>query len=420
MNSRLVIAAASLVLLAPLQADVFDDWLKARAGAPQAAVDQTTATAGKKLPTQTQSISVDHGSTSFVDQSAASDLVSTALNLTPLASGSNSQSGSGTVTASVYSIYALAVREDPLVPNTYNRRSSFVMRKASITLGREQTDSSGGSTTTPAGTIFGARWMVLNDRDATSIAKNEKVQQEIGDLLSKYGNAESAARKKVTDVLLERPLPEGFKTKVEYLNSLTVDKINAEIAKLSPVDQARVDQIVNDYKAALHNAGDLDALVKALQRKPQISLDFQTIQRVESLSDDYRVQFIYDQGFKESWAATFNGSYDYSNSHKIGGDVRGARGALEFRYNITKVSGFSLRSPLSLAVSGEGVHKEGEWDYRAQLQLMVPIASGVNLPFSFGYGNQKSVLMMQEKGVYGKFGLTLDLAKVVDALKNAH
>jgi hypothetical protein len=41
----------------------------------------------------------------------------------------------------------------------------------------------------------------------------------------------------------------------------------------------------------------------------------------------------------------------------------------------------------------------------------------VDLPLSFGYGNQPTVLAKQEKGVYGTFGLTFDFGKIVSALK---
>src|SRR4051812_1302198 len=53
---------------------------------------QVAATAAKQKPSQTQSISIDHGSTTLVDQSSGTDLFSGALNLIPLG---GSQSGSG-------------------------------------------------------------------------------------------------------------------------------------------------------------------------------------------------------------------------------------------------------------------------------------------------------------------------------------
>ena len=50
---------------------------------------------------------------------------------------------------------------------------------------------------------------------------------------------------------------------------------------------------------------------------------------------------------------------------------------------------------------------------------MIPISTGVNLPFSLGYGNRPELLRQEEKDVYGKFGLTLDLSKIVSAVKTA-
>jgi hypothetical protein len=72
---------------------------------------------------------------------------------------------------------------------------------------------------------------------------------------------------------------------------------------------------------------------------------------------------------------------------------------------------------LQLALSGEGLRKETQWQYRAQLQLQIPIATGVNLPISFGYGNRADLLRQQEKDVYGKFGVSFDMGKIVEAFR---
>ena len=52
------------------------------------------------------------------------------------------------------------------------------------------------------------------------------------------------------------------------------------------------------------------------------------------------------------------------------------------------------------------------------MRLSIPIATGISLPLSIGYGNRPELLRKQEKDVYGKFGLTFDFAKIVEGLKS--
>jgi hypothetical protein len=155
----------------------------------------------KSVQKQTQSISIDHGSTSLIDESSGSDLVSTALSLTPVSSGTagggaggtSGTQGSGTVTASLYSVYALASKQDPLKPSVYNRHPG--VRRVFFTLGREQQKTNSSSSMTPSGTssptanfspkattpgtstatasqpgtIYGLQWLIVNNREASKI-----------------------------------------------------------------------------------------------------------------------------------------------------------------------------------------------------------------------------------------------------------
>src|SRR5881394_4026949 len=91
-------------------ADGFDDWFKKQI---QSSVE---ATAGKKKAVQTEAISIDHGSTNFVDQTSGSDLASTTLSFLPVNGDDSAEGGSGVVTASLYSLYAMATGQDALAP----------------------------------------------------------------------------------------------------------------------------------------------------------------------------------------------------------------------------------------------------------------------------------------------------------------
>jgi hypothetical protein len=376
--------------------------------------DASLATAAQKKPAQTQSVSLNHGSTTFVDQTSASDLVGTALNFSPVG---GSRDGSGTVTASLYSIYTLASGQDPLTPSIYNAHSG--MRTLFLTVGREEPSPS-AQDPSPQGTIYGARWLPVNRRDASAIARDPAVMKQFRQVAGAIAGATSEAASTLANLLYDR-LPEPKPSRLDFLRSFkTADDVQIMVDGLARADRAQVTALVNSYRSRIGAAdGELRKLVQMLSRRWQVAVDFQTAQRTGAANTDYQFELIADRAVKDCLFFTFNGNYLYSDSIKIGADTRTGRGAFELKYSLTQVSGLSLRSPLQLALSGEGLLKQRQWQYHAQLQLVIPISTGVNLPFSLGYGNRPELLRQAEKDVYGKFGLTLDLSKIVSALKTA-
>ena len=372
------------------------------------------ATAAQKKPVQAQSASLNHGSTTFVDQTSASDLLGAALNLSPVG---GSQSGSGTVTVSLYSVYALASNLDPLKPSIYNGHSG--MRTLFVTLGREEPGSGAGGTS-PQGTVFGARWLPVNQRDASSIAKNPAAMQQFREVARAIAGATSEAASELTNLLYDR-LPEPKPRLIDFLRSFTTaDDVQSAVDRLTPSDRSRVTALINAYRGRMGAADSgLQKVVQTLSRRWQLAIDFQTARRAGAANNDYQLEAIADRAVNDRIFFTFNGSYLYSDSTRIGADTRTGRGAFELQYSLTQVSGFALRSPLQLALSGEGLWKQQQWKYHVQAQLVIPISTGVNLPFSLGYGNRPELLRQEEKDVYGKFGLTLDLSKIMGALKTA-
>jgi hypothetical protein len=194
------------------------------------------------------------------------------------------------------------------------------------------------------------------------------------------------------------------------------------VANLPKDRKTQLDQIVDDYAAESKKAdinGALTLAVQELEQRSQFSLNFQTTQRTGGLPDDYRAELVYDRGFTGGWLLTLNGSYDYSNSTMIGADLRTERAAVQIGRKLIN-SGTHLKSPLNLNLSGEGLHQDTGWHYRAQLQVVIPVSTGITFPISFGYGNETDLLHQEEKGVYGKFGLTFDFGKLADALLAKH
>ncbi len=427
-------------------------WLQSKATTTADASSSEAATnAGKSMPKQTQSISIDHGSTTLIDQSSGSDLLSTALNLTPVSSGtstggSNSTSGtqgSGTVTSSAYGIWALLhPHQDSLAPDLYNTHAPW--RRFFFTVGREQsnsnsssgTNSSGTGTSAPAsspraatptsnsstpaqpGTVAGAQVLLVQHRDASNIVNNGREM----DMLRKIAFSGAAINGKYTTALIHaicgNPVDGACEASVMASGNNASQTVQTEIDKLSPARKTEVMQLATDYNDEVKNAdvaNRLNQAIQYLQHRAQVSLNFQTTQRTGGLPDDYLAELIFDEGLGKKWLFTVNGSYDYSNSSMIGADLRTERGALQFGRTLVS-PGTHLKSPLQFNLSGEGVHQDTGWHYRAQVQLVVPITNGIDFPLSFGYGNETNALRQEDEGVYGKFGLTVDFGKLIDAL----
>jgi hypothetical protein len=424
------------LVIGSARADTWSDWLDSKtkaasasptqgASAPQGAstAAQAQATATKSVPKQSESISIDQGSTTLVDQSSGSDLVSTALNLVPVtSSATNGQTPTGTVTASGYALYSLVSQKDPLMPENYNQTRSQWLRSLNITLGREQqssttsgsTSSTSSTTMTPAGTVYGIQWTPWNMRDATKISDDNSVMADI----AKIATGQAGLKNTFETSLKAAVCPVA--TDVDCLNVTSTGDIDNKIAKLTPAQRTAVNKIVTDYQAAFKEAAidqEITKLVTKLKHRPQFAVSFQSVQRSGTSPNDYKGELIYDQGFGANYMFTVNGSYDYSDSSKIGGDLRTARAAFQLSRNILQAAGAHLKSPLQFSLAGAGLWQQGAWHYQAQLQLTVPITTGVTLPLSFGYADQIDVLRQLEKGVYGKFGLAFDLSKIADALK---
>ncbi|HEV2992090.1 MAG TPA: hypothetical protein VG759_26880 [Candidatus Angelobacter sp.] len=402
-----LLPVAWALLCSSAQAQGIGDWLDKRVEM------QATATAGKKKPAQTESIAIDRGSTTFVDQTSAADVISSALNLVPL--GGSSADGSGTVNISAYAIYTLVSRQDPLLPDVYNGHQD--LRRFSFVIGREaQNDSTGNAQA--RGTIYGFKILLINTRDASSISSDKKFHDELGAVLRSQAAARGKAAGKLRIFLFEKLNNGRFPDEpaFEEAELKTADKVESAIKNLSHDDQVEVSRIADTYAQAIKTANPMP-IVKRLERRPQFSFGFQTIQRPSGSPTEYRGQLIYDQGITDRLFLVLNGTFDYSSTEKLGGDTRGGRGALELKYNITQVAGADLHSPMQLALSGEGERKQNNWLYRAQLKLEIPISTGISLPLSLGYGNRPDLLHQQEKDIFGKFGLTFDIGKIVDGLR---
>lgn len=428
--------ASNTQLLAVLQ------WLLSEAA------NRAAAQAGSSMPKQTQSISIDHGSTTLIDQSSATDLLSAALNLTPIssgtaagASGASGSPGSGSVTASAYAIRQLFHKnENPLDPKVYNTHGDW--RRVFFTVGREQlntsssspsgtsspmgsaiakaTTSTGSSTTPQPGIIAGFQVLLLQQRDASNIRNNKTAMAELQSIALDASKIYAKYSTRLINAICGQPANAACLATAAATGDNVVKPVQDLVDKLPASGKTAVNQIVSDYITEYQRANTDQRLTMAiadLQGKPQVALNFTSTQRTGGLPNDYVGELIFDRGLSKYWHFTLNGSYDYTDSPIIGADLRTERVAVELSHAFNLPAPVQ-KSPFQLNLSGEGVHQNTGYHYRAQLQVVIPIMTGLNFPISAGYGNETDALRQEEKGVFGKFGFTADFGKLIGALRS--
>jgi hypothetical protein len=215
---------------------------------------------------QTESPSQSGNSTSLVDQSSATDLISAALNL----AGINQANGNGTtpqsfsVTASAYSVYALIHKQDPLDATFYNKNAGW--RRVSFTLGQDN-GSTTATSTTPRATIAGIKLLVVNRRDFD----DNSFKDVRGELLPAAAAAFGNITLEIQIYLLRNETVQANFAQAEWVSFRDgeLDKATADRAKVT----ARLSQATSDdeKKSLLEQQKTLQAQIERLndlQKKP--------------------------------------------------------------------------------------------------------------------------------------------------------
>jgi hypothetical protein len=145
---------------------------------------------GKGSDRQKDSPSADARSTSLVDQSSATDFISVAASLIPVApslstSGPGSTTGSsqtgtgtGTITSSLYALMAALNKTSPTDPAFY--KDHVNARRISFTIGTAASTQATDNTTTPA-TVYAAKVLLANSRElyTSQNLKRIRILQEL-------------------------------------------------------------------------------------------------------------------------------------------------------------------------------------------------------------------------------------------------
>ena len=443
---RLCFAIICVVALSgPLRAQTWDEWLTART---PAAVDRAVGRTqmginGKSGSKQQNSPSSNDRSTSLVDQSSATDFVSTALSLVPLGtslqpqgsqgspasppgSATSTGTGSGTVTASVYSLLAALSKESLTNPDFYAKHTGA--RNMSITVGTVVSDKPTDNTDKP-GTVLGFKWTPINQRDLYS-KTGKKAIQDVRDALRNEANSFPGLLQKVQQLIFLSCAPDGVCRNIRQdVLDIPSDKISAfgefvakYQGKVSTIQfsKAVLDQIDDLVRVGLAPSLNYQETVNRaydnIHGGRQFALSYQVIKRVANGNDNHRAELIYDNGITDSITWTVNGSADYID-RKLAKSSIGGRLATEFKGRLTSDSGDPFgKGPIWLSFSGEA-----KWltktrpQYSFQASLTVPIQTGVDFPIVYRWANRQDLIDQTRSEV--RMGLNVDLGRLTQLFR---
>jgi hypothetical protein len=387
---------------------------------------------------QVQAPSVANNATSLVDQSAAPDLLGLAVDLAGLSSnsapvgtpggGTNNNGTSGSVTFTAYALYAAVVQHDPLDPAFYNLHTD--LRRFSFTLGRDSSSpmpsgSQSGNAVSPTSQnplLFGGKALILNWRDAS--VKHNKPSLDVID--KDIESAASDLRLIAIDVRqylyaqlgtahgYPKPGLSPQENEVQFLNEDLGRNLQQTLSELTQAQLDEIDRIIAKRLDAFVELRQRTAeVIKQIQQAPQLSFTFQSKVGFGTAANDYKTGLAFDYGLADRVNLTLNSTFDYTDNKNVMANTYGGRLAFQssFQLNPNKTA-FGSNKPILLTTA-----LEGDWGvkqsptYTGQFKLTIPIISGISLPLSFSVANRTSLI--KEKNVYGNFGFTVDLAKLL-------
>lgn len=400
----------------------------------------------KNNSNQNESPSVSANSTSLVERSSVSDLLSFALNPSgTTANASDDKPTSASMTISAYAFKAFASGRDPLDPSFYGPNRNW--RKLSFTYGYDYTKGKEGDPR-EKGNIYGIKYLPYDKRDISD-PSNQTSLRGISQLFSESGP--SAARS-VARIKRELFTAISAKGKLQELFNASVTKGRITAADAISTDENdRFDTFIeiladDDIVSRLSSAiGGEEALIKlvdniveqnidpevkftkteqelfdSIRRRPQVAISFLTKQRQQTRPNEYMGGLTMDLGVAKRWNLTFNGMINYTDN-KLTSDSRGGTFATELQVPLNVIDQLTDRVPwtFSFAASGNWMTNQ-QPIYQGQAKLVIPFPQlpGLELPISVSFASRSDLLQGKESKIRGKIGFTFDIARLLTAFKN--
>ena len=403
----------------------FSVWLKCEI---KAAVERRkVAENGNDVANQKESPSADETSTSLVDTSSASDFVSMALNLTGLQQNDDQDStpASGSVTVSLYSLAAAVKGKAITDPDFY--KNGTALRRLSLTIGTEESKAADHFTDKPS-TNVGAKLLIVNHRDVYSGAAQTEfntLDKTLDSFLGAVGPVQNEVEClifRAVVVAANRALPcTSDPAFAPFLVTIPFDQNNwpKTLATLETNTEAMEQLNGTIERLALLHEGMSTAIsttVERVQKGKQLAFAYFTKLREDDGTDEHRAELIFDYGLSERLNWTVNASLDYRD-RKQSDDTRSGRFATEFQAELSRPDNrlWSAR-PVTLSGSGEAKKASGsEALIRAQVKLVVPIMTGVDIPIAYTYANRDDEGV--ESGSQLKLSLAIDPVRLRERLR---
>jgi len=420
----------------------FNDWLNERLVAK---VNRRSSTKQTEAPSQSIA------STTMVDQSSATDLISLALSPVGLfGNSSDTNPRSVSVTASAYSAYALLKGQDPMSAQFYNDHAAW--RRLSFTVGSDNGTAAG----TQNATITGMKVLIVNRRDlstqnvqgvfgamqaaaaafghiSTEVAiyliRNPRVvdvivEPEWKSFLNKEMESDRAREKNATEAVNQKSADQLFqgdprqwtRQEKEYFayfqNTHCLSTFGDLIKLIGNAGERDLDDIVNRRLDAFPSLDQtIQQKIQQIRKAPQFSVALTSTTRPGNGANEYVLESIFDYGVADRVNLTLNNTFNYKDAKALGGISRGSQFALDLQFQLTPEKRLTGRGPVIFCTGmRSGWMTSVKPTHEGQIKINIPIADGIDLPVSVTFANQST--LMNGRNVIGKFGFTFDTAKL--------
>jgi hypothetical protein len=374
---------------------------------------------------------------SLVDLTAATDLVSMALNFAGAGEGQGGNTQS--VTASLYSLYAGARGLDPSAPATFN--SAPNLRNWFLTLGND----TGKTGAEDDARVYQLKGIVVDHR-TLSIEERERLGKAL------TGAAESKIFARIRGTILRSPtVLEQFvlpRYRRSLKNRIAEDQIQARVEQLpgritpdgklepllddraflgellnevlgagfgdvlkvlSPADMKAIDSIIESELDPFLAVKDIsNTLVQKMRRGVQLAVALNVHDSIAGAgTKTFGLEGIFTKGLAPGLNLTLNTAYKRPEGAVMNTDTLTV--AAQLRKQMT--APIAGKDPLFLDFAADTSLLHDEKTYHAQVKAVIPITAGLHIPFSVTWAN-KSELVKENSSISAHLGISFDFSRV--------
>lgn len=400
---RLILWAGLFLAPHPAEAQAFNIWLNARRDTLVRA--RIEARDGTK---EVGPVSASASNSSLVDRAAMPDVAGISIHLP--GQPRSAQGGAPTPTsfsATPFMLLALLKGTSPLDPSFY--LGSAWARRVGLNATFD-TDSSGHTTT-----ALQFKVLILDRGNPFAGANADRLRGALGGATSAFG----ALRANVLDTLYDLVGKPANMGKPEFINSLgDAGSLRDVLARAGEKGISAVDRAIERFLDPFLTLQDSVAVViMESRRRPELSLGG-TYKREGATPELFHGLLIFDWTARQSLDLTLNAGMEHLGKTATVAASTRAELAGQLLWRLTPDNTLTGKNPLSFALAGSsafGTTSSGSTVLKLQAKLLLPIAEGVNVPFSATWANRGELI--DEARINGQVGFTFDVAQILSALR---